>query len=375
MREIRDWRFEANPLPDWRKRKSETPQAERRGDFRAGLLGVVAVVVIGCGAAESSSVICGEGTREVQGICVVDESQTAEDSVDQAEEGQGGASSPTTASTLPPPDPTLELAALVRGGTVLFNSGVLDHACGFLAFVSTQEDQRLISWKNDRWDTEITVPDQFDLAGQKVSEFLTRDLTGDGRAEIVIRWAPEFAMREMGAVLRVDSPGCSWSWQELVDSCSSRVVYEGINVSSEGDLIGSGWSGGCSPRESVRFRWFPEVGRFVARPFSSDTQMCGSYDEFAIDLPLRTCSRTWAVKMFQEGLRDAGFSMNPDGYFGPGTQVAVIGYQQRLGLDVSGLIDELTWASMFPVNWDDGFPDYDGDGISSPREIAHWGGG
>ena len=38
MREIRDWRFEGDPLPDWRKQKSEKPQAERRGDFKATVL-------------------------------------------------------------------------------------------------------------------------------------------------------------------------------------------------------------------------------------------------------------------------------------------------------------------------------------------------
>ena len=328
--------------------------------------------VVSCGTTESTSVICGAGTREIQGVCVPDASGNTE---------QGDQDSPTstdstsTTSTVPPPDPATELTALVGGGSVIFNSGVLDHACGLLAFVSDQQGQKLLSWNEDRWVTEIEVPDYFDLRGQKVAEFIQRDLTGDGRAELVIRWAPEFAMREVGAVLRADSSSCPWAWQELVDSCGNRPVFEGLAVSGEDDLIGSGWSGGCSPRESVRFRWSPEVDRFVARPFSSNVQMCGTYDEFAIDLPLRTCSKTWAVQMFQEGMRAAGFNVNPDGYFGPGTQIAVLGYQQRLGLAMTGLIDEPTWDSMFPVNWDEGFPDYDSDGISSPREIAHWGGG
>lgn len=337
------------------------------------ILGLFALMFLaGCAAGESSPVVCGEGTREIQGVCVAD--NAAGDEGSSTTQDAPTSTTPTTTSP-PPPDPGDELRELVRGAGVSFNSGLVSHSCGTFAFVATPQEQRLIAWDKTTWVTELVVPQRFQLEGATVSEFATSDLNGDGKSEIVIRWAPEFAMREVGAVLKSNPSDCSWSWQELVDSCNIRFLYDNLTLSPEGDLIGSGWSGGCSPREGVRFQWFSEVQRFVARPFASDSQMCGVYDEFNIDLPLMTCTRTWAVQMFQEGLRAAGFNVNPDGYFGPGTQVAVIGYQQRLGLDASGLIDELTWASMFPVNWDDGFPDYDGDGISSPREIAHWSGG
>lgn len=333
-----------------------------------------AALAAGCGATDVAPVVCGEGTREIQGICVPDPQGSSSPEGAAHETTSPPTTLPST-TTAPPPDAGIELARIVNSGNTIFSSGAREHVCGPLAFVATPREQRLLAWTGTQWDTAIRVPDSFELSGEKVADFLMGDLTGDGRAEIVIRWAPQFTMREVGAVLRAATAGCRWEWQELTDSCSNRRLYEGLGIERDGSLIGSGWSGACSPRETVRFRWFPEINSLVARPYDSSTQMCGFYDESRIDLPIITCNRNWAVQMFQEGLRASGFNVNPDGYFGPGTQIAVLGYQQRLGLEMTGHIDADTWSSMYPVDWENGFPDFDNDGVSSPREIAHWSGG
>jgi hypothetical protein len=59
-----------------------------------------------------------------------------------------------------------------------------------------------------------------------------------------------------------------------------------------------------------------------------------------------------------------------DGQFGPASLLAILSHQESLGIPKTGQLDGPTWASLFPAGSEE-FPDFDADGVSSPREIGH----
>lgn len=330
-------------------------------------------LMVSCSSGTSptpSTVVCGEGTREESGVCI-----PAPHTPNPVPSEEEIAPTETTAPEIKLPDAGEALDAAVAGSGYRFSTGVLDHGCGKMAFVANPDRQRLLLWNASEWVEIESIQTELDTLDNEVLAFRSIDLTEDGLDEFVVTWEPNRQMRAFGAVMSPDDETCGWSWLTLVDSCGAGGMYGGLNVTSDGDLIGSGFSGACSLRETVRFDWYENIDRFVARPGEPGVKMCDEFDTDVIDLPLLTCDSGWAVEMFQQGLKDRGAPVEVDGYFGPGTQIEVLAYQQRSGLFASGLIDSDTWGSMFGVDWDLGYPDYDQDGVSSPREMAHWSGG
>ena len=93
---------------------------------------------------------------------------------------------------------------------------------------------------------------------------------------------------------------------------------------------------------------------------------CPSYT-FNDQYPIRRCDQGYAVSMIQYALVDDGFALDADGYFGPGTEVAVRQFQASRGLEVDGLVGPNTWAALtggYVVG-----DDIDGNGIIDPDEI------
>jgi hypothetical protein len=329
-------------------------------------------LAVACGSGDSQGELCRNGQQFIDEICV-EEAATPKDPVasdlsdiqdqDKAEEDA------------PLPDPSERLEAYVDEESFVYSSGLIDHSCGLVAVVGSAGANQLVIWDGSEW-LEVDGlaggwPGTMDVIGK------TRlvDLKGDGFAEVLISWdAGSTGMRPYSAVVSSAGSDCTWVWEPLVDSCGDQIVYDALSVTSSGELVGSGFPRGCAGRDSVRFEWFAEINRFVARPEPSSVKVCGDYEEDRIDLPIVICSKSWAIQMAQEVLGKSGFNVASDGYFGPGTQLALLRYQMRNGLHLSGVIDGYTWGSMFPVTWEDGFMDYDGDGIASPREIAHWSG-
>jgi len=50
-------------------------------------------------------------------------------------------------------------------------------------------------------------------------------------------------------------------------------------------------------------------------------------------------------------LQDAGEEVDPDGYFGEGTEAAVVRFQQKRGLLADGIIGPITWAALDGKVW------------------------
>jgi peptidoglycan hydrolase-like protein with peptidoglycan-binding domain len=63
-----------------------------------------------------------------------------------------------------------------------------------------------------------------------------------------------------------------------------------------------------------------------------------------------------------------GYPVEVDGYFGPGTEVAVRAFQADYSLDVDGLAGPRTWAALTD-KWVTG-DDVDGNGIKDPDEVV-----
>lgn len=84
--------------------------------------------------------------------------------------------------------------------------------------------------------------------------------------------------------------------------------------------------------------------------------------------PLRLCDKGPAVMAVQAGLVAAGYAVDVDGYFGPGTQAAVQSFQKARGLEADGLVGPDTWPAL--VGGAVGGADADGSGVVDPWEFA-----
>lgn len=341
-----------------------TSEARRRFSGNLAVLAASAML-LGCSAADSNST-SSNGTEDPGSL-------PAESTVPQP---QSSAIDPTsTTTTLPtPPDPGEELRAFVAVQGFGYSSGVIESDCGDFAVVGEGEPLSLLHWSGEEWFPNESVGTLTATFDNPVEEVMFADLTRDGNEEIIIRLDPQGGMRSFGFVLSVDQASCAWDWLRLVDSCGDWRVYDSLSLSSTGRLTGSGFPGGCSGRTGVSFEWIPSVERLVARVPGGGSTCEGSYVEGEFDLPLMTCDSNWAVQMAQQVLSAAGLDVDVDGYFGPGTQLATLAYQQRNELYMSGVLDGDTWSHMFPIDPDLGYIDYDGDGVASPVEIGHYSG-
>ena len=109
----------------------------------------------------------------------------------------------------------------------------------------------------------------------------------------------------------------------------------------------------------------PPAGSATPTPISPSP--CGSY-HFNDQYPIRRCDEGYAVDIVQNSLVNFGYVVDVDGYFGPGTELAVRGFQSERGLEVDGLVGAATWAALTGGS----LPGYDlnANGIIDPVEVV-----
>ena len=96
-----------------------------------------------------------------------------------------------------------------------------------------------------------------------------------------------------------------------------------------------------------------------------DPPSCDTYS-FNDQYPIRRCDEGYAVYMIQQALVNRGYTVDVDGYFGPGTEQAVRDFQRIEGLEVDGLVGPNTWSTLVGgPGWD-----LDGNGIIDPDEVV-----
>ena len=63
-------------------------------------------------------------------------------------------------------------------------------------------------------------------------------------------------------------------------------------------------------------------------------------------VPFGNCQYGWPVKQFQTRLANRGYATNTDGFFGPTSALATLGYQHDAGLKLTASLDAPTVASV-----------------------------
>lgn len=93
----------------------------------------------------------------------------------------------------------------------------------------------------------------------------------------------------------------------------------------------------------------------VAEPSS-----CPDYqDNFS--LPYKYCDSGSDVSKIQEALNSLGYSVDVDGYFGPGTRSAVKSFQSSEGLRSTGQVNQKTW-DVLVISDSSSAPNYSDEG-------------
>ena len=80
-------------------------------------------------------------------------------------------------------------------------------------------------------------------------------------------------------------------------------------------------------------------------PPTTSPPNCASYS-FNDQYPIRRCDEGYAVYIIQQALVSHGYTVDVDGYFGPGTEQAVRDFQRNEGLEVDGLVGPNTWSTL-----------------------------
>lgn len=273
-----------------------------------------------------------------------------------------------SSTTNPPLDPQAALTDLVNASGTVFATPIVSHTCGQFALVHKEAEPSILQWNGSEWASAIfSYATTFDPE-IAVEQHWIDDVTGDGDPEIILNWYYDGANRSFGQVISASSPDCNWRYLSLVDGFGDSELIDNLTLVGDGLLEGSGFLNGYGGRAGLRLNWESQLGLFVAMPLEGE-KFCNDLTE-SFDLPLSSCSESWAVRMAQESLVERGAEIDTDGQYGPATQLAVLRLQQSLGIQLTGQIDGETWASLFPAGSDE-FPDFDGDGVSSPREIGH----
>lgn len=76
-----------------------------------------------------------------------------------------------------------------------------------------------------------------------------------------------------------------------------------------------------------------------------NNEPCKGYVENS-SFPLRKCDSGPLVLELQMNLEAAGYAVDPDGYFGVGTQSAVAAHQSKSGQPVTGTVDQETFDEL-----------------------------
>ena len=130
----------------------------------------------------------------------------------------------------------------------------------------------------------------------------------------------------------------------IPDSGSMNMVYQSLNNDNP-------WP--CEPSGSIPIQWNPEFQ--MIEPAVSGANWCAAFvPDAEVEYPLAPCVVGDRVTAIQNGLAAAGFNVDTDGYFGIGTMRTVMRYQQRQGLDITGVVSEELAVQLTAGNSGDG---------------------
>lgn len=139
---------------------------------------------------------------------------------------------------------------------------------------------------------------------------------------------------------KLDS-NCRWWDRPVITLCgvnriASEITQSGTMSMSPQSLYNeSPWP--CEPTGSIPVRWNPEFQ--MIEPAVSGADWCSTFvSDTEVDYPLAPCTEGDTVAALQSGLAAAGYNIDADGYFGPGTMRTIMRYQQSQGLDITGLV-------------------------------------
>jgi hypothetical protein len=139
---------------------------------------------------------------------------------------------------------------------------------------------------------------------------------------------------------KLDS-NCRWWDRPVITLCgvnriASEISKSGSMTMSPQSLYNENpWP--CEPAGPIPVRWNPEFQ--MIEPAVSGADWCRSYvSDTEVDYPLAPCTQGDTVAAVQNGLAAAGYNIDADGYFGPGTMRTIMRYQQGQGLDITGVV-------------------------------------
>jgi hypothetical protein len=235
------------------------------------------------------------------------------------------------------------------------------------AFIEVTATAELDIPSNDRpWD--ITIQSE--------------QITGDGALDFVINFGfspltDPTGMnygRDWGTVISGD--GGTWKSLTFSDPYNEDdyTSLEHIEV-TEGNLLGD-WYGSMG-RGTLTYTWDETRGQLVgvdATPAQIKTLQrpyCASW-EYNENLPITPCQEGVGVTYIQNSLLyvdDLYSAIEPDGYFGRGTEYAIKYFQSIVGLRSTGIVDLDTWKALIGGMILPG-TDLNGDGVITPNELS-----
>jgi len=144
-----------------------------------------------------------------------------------------------------------------------------------------------------------------------------------------------------------------WLWPAVVAAIAVAAVVIAVLVSGGGDSD----SAPTTTTNTTTSSSAPETTATASgQPSNTPATTTGGDDDNAtpacpeftenLTLPLRLCDQGVAVQMMQENLTLTGFAVDADGFFGPATEAAVIGFQTAAGVEADGIYGPATSAAM-----------------------------
>ena len=157
-------------------------------------------------------------------------------------------------------------------------------------------------------------------------------------------------------VKKLDS-NCRWWDRPVITLCGVNRIAANITDSGSMNMVyqslynDNPWP--CEPSGSIPIQWNPEFQ--MIEPAVSGANWCAAYvPDAEVEYPLAPCVVGDRVTAIQNGLAAAGFNVDTDGYFGIGTMRTVMRYQQRQGLDITGVVSEELAVQLTAGNSGDG---------------------
>lgn len=141
---------------------------------------------------------------------------------------------------------------------------------------------------------------------------------------------------------KLDS-NCRWWDRPVITMCGVNRIALSITASGSMTMVPQSlydedpWP--CEPSGSFPIQWNAEFQ--MVEPAVSGANWCDAYVTDADrGYPLTPCTEGDLVAAVQNGLAAAGYNVDADGFFGPGTMRTVMRYQQSQGLDITGVVSE-----------------------------------